>query len=133
MVERSPEIEKRVIRGLSRGVPLAVLCRGEGMPSNRAVRYWQEQDAEFASAIARARDAGWDVIAHRTRRIARGKGESTGDVQRDKLIIDTDLKLLAKWDPKRYGDKTLIGSDPDNPLPAGFQVNLVKPGAPGAG
>jgi hypothetical protein len=38
-----------------------------------------------------------------------------------------DLKLkLAKWDPKRYGDRQLLGSDPDNPLPAGFQVQFVK-------
>lgn len=43
-----------------------------------------------------------------------------------KLRIDTRLKLLAKWDPKRYGDKQLVGSDPDNPLPQGFTVNLVK-------
>ena len=39
------------------------------------------------------------------RRVANGEkakdGEpmlSTGDVQRDKLIVDLDLKLLAKWD-----------------------------------
>ena len=44
-------------------------------------------------------------IAARLREIARGKGESTGDVQRDKLIIETDLKLLAKWSPKEWGDK----------------------------
>lgn len=31
-------------------------------------------------------------------------GDSTGDVRRDRLIVDTDLKLLAKWDPKRYGE-----------------------------
>jgi hypothetical protein len=47
---------------------------------------------------------------------ARGKGDSTGEVQRDKLIVETDLKLLAKWSPKRYGDKVTHSSDPDAPL-----------------
>lgn len=62
---------------------------------------------------------GYDAIADRVRKTARGKieadgGESSGDVQRDKLIIDTDLKLLAKWDPKRYGEKVTqehVGAD----------------------
>jgi hypothetical protein len=60
---------------------------------------------EVSQAIAHARDLGWDAIAHKARATARGSGDSKGDIQRDKLIIDTDLKLLAKWDPKRYGDK----------------------------
>ena len=29
-------------------------------------------------------------------------------VQRDKLASETDLKLLAKWDPKRYGDRMAL-------------------------
>ena len=60
---------------------------------------------------------------NRTRATARAKtaddgGDSSGDVQRDKLIIETDLKLLAKWDPKRYGDLLkLAGSDGTGPVP----------------
>jgi hypothetical protein len=121
MAERSPEIEQRIIEGLSAGTPLAVLCREDGMPSDRAVRYWQEEDEAFASAIARARLDGFDAIAWRARMTARSKteddgGDSSGDVQRDKLIIETDLKLLAKWDPKRYGD-LLKHSGPDGSSP----------------
>ena len=130
MAERSPEIEQKIIKGISHGTPLAVLCRELGV-GRRTVYDWRDADPEFAAHIARARESGYDAIASRTRMTARGKGEeeggdSTGDVQRDKLIIETDLKLLAKWDPKRYGERQLIGSDPENPLPAGFQINLVK-------
>ena len=32
------------------------------------------------------------------------EGISSGDVQRDKLMVETDLKLLACWDP-RYNAK----------------------------
>jgi hypothetical protein len=78
---------------------------------------------EVSAAIARARVIGHDAIAARARQTARGKtddegGDSTGDVQRDKLIIETDLKLLAKWDPKRYGDLIkLSGADGEGPVP----------------
>jgi hypothetical protein len=34
-------------------------------------------------------------------------------VQRAKLRIDTRLKLLSKWDPKRYGEKLALGQADD--------------------
>ena len=94
---------------LAHGEPLVQICREARMPSVMTVWTWTVPGSELALAIARAREVGWDAIAARTRNTARGLGpehggDSTGDVQRDKLIVDTDLKLLAKWDPKRYGD-----------------------------
>lgn len=124
--QQREEAVQRVIDGLRIGKPLTVICRSDGMPDDDTVRRWADENPALAGDIARARDAGHDVIAQRTRETARGEGDSSGDVQRDKLIIDTDLKLLAKWNPKRYGERTLIGSDPENPLPPGFNVNLVK-------
>jgi len=121
MAERSPEIEQRIIEGLSQGIPLAVLCREDGMPYDRAVRYWMEQDEVFASAIACARETGFDVIAADGLKIVDNLDE---DPASRRVRSDYRLKLLAKWDPKRYGDKTLIGSDPENPLPSGFDVRL---------
>lgn len=78
------------------------------MPSRQTVHEWRKGNEEFSLHFARAREDGYDSIAFGLRDTARGKGESTKDVQRDKLIIDTDLKLLSKWDPKRYGDKLEI-------------------------
>lgn len=89
---------------LALGEPMAVICRDIGIP-RRTVNQWRQDDPDIAAQFDEARDDGWDAIAHRTRATARGKGESTKDVQRDKLIIENDHKLLAKWDPRRYGDK----------------------------
>ena len=73
-----------------------------------------------SAAFACARDEGFDAIAADCLDIADDKsgdvkivgGEdnpievcNTEFVQRAKLRIETRLKLLAKWDPKRYGDK----------------------------
>lgn len=90
---------------LGSGEPLAQICRDEGMPSYSSVYAWQQQRQDISEAIARARDEGEDLIAANCRNIARGKEGSSNDVVRDKLIIETDLKLLAKWNPKKYGDK----------------------------
>jgi hypothetical protein len=95
----------------------------------------------FAIAYARARDVGFDVIAleglsaldEEPERVITTSGDDRSEsridaasVQRAKNRFEGRLKLLAKWDPKRYGDKTLIGSDPDNPLASIVLVNLVK-------
>jgi hypothetical protein len=79
-----------------------------------------DKDAEVSRVIARAREDGAQAIAFRARQTARGKkaedgGDSTGDVQRDKLIIETDLKLLSKWD-KRYADRVTHAGDPEAPI-----------------
>jgi hypothetical protein len=33
-----------------------------------------------------------------------------------KLLIETRLKLLAKWNPKKYGDRQILAGDKDNPI-----------------
>jgi hypothetical protein len=109
------DLAQRIVAGLSDGVPLTQICAADDMPTDDTVRDWAKVNAEFAADIARAREAGHDAIAYRARLTARGEGDSTKDVQRDKLIIDTDLKLLAKWNPKRYGDKvSVVGGDKDD-------------------
>lgn len=111
----SAELVESICARLATGEPLAVICRDEGMPDPSTVWDWQQARADVSQGIARARQLGHDAIAARLRETARGKGESTADVQRDKLIIDTDLKLLAKWD-KRYGDRMTLAGDAESPL-----------------
>jgi hypothetical protein len=119
----TPELATEICDRLATGEPLTEICRGDHMPTDRTVRNWMATNTTFSSDIAHARDVGHDAIAARTRKTARGMGEddggdSTGDVQRDKLIIETDLKLLAKWNPRRYGDKHLMvgGGPEDDPI-----------------
>ena len=40
----------------------------------------------------------------------------SGYVQLIKARAEIKLKLLAKWNPKRYGDKVQVGGDPENPF-----------------
>lgn len=127
----SQRILDKIVAALSEGTPLAHVCRQPGMPAARTVSDWIERHPEVSAAIARARDAGEDVIAANLRDVARGnkrKG-STGDVRRDKLIVWTDLQLLSKWNPKKYGDRQqLEHSGPGGgPVETRVTVRFVKP------
>ena len=131
--KRTDEVIKRVIDGLSCGTPLAVICREDGMPSDDTVRAWARDDEALSSEIARAREAGFDAIAVEALAIADDGTRDTIEteqgpimdkewVARSKLRVETRLKLLAKWDPKRYGEKLAIGGDPDG-APIQISVN----------
>lgn len=101
--KRTPEVEAEIIRRISEGEPLAQICREDGMPGLSTVYDWEGKDEAFSGAIARARIAGFDMIAQEALAIA-DDADPDVDVQRSKLRIETRLKLLAKWDPKRYGE-----------------------------
>lgn len=120
--EPVPEnIAAAVCAWLSEGKTLQEFCRQPGMPSRPTIDRWRQHDPAFASEVARARDIGYDVIAEDALRIAdtTEAGETvTEDGKRRetrredmlghrKLRIETRLKLLACWDPRRYGPKAL--------------------------
>lgn len=98
--------------GEESGEPMTIedICRMPGMPPTRTFYGWFDYWPELEPRFRAARKVAMDGVASRMRRTARGKdpehgGDSTNDVQRDKLIVDLDLKLLAKWDTARYGDR----------------------------
>lgn len=114
-------LAKEVCERLSKGEPLAWICRDDHMPAVRTISDWKKAHDAFSADFARARDEGFDAIAASCLEIADDKsgdtrlvGEddrevcNTEFVQRAKLRIETRLKLLAKWDPKRYGDRVAL-------------------------
>jgi hypothetical protein len=84
-----------------------------------------EERQTFREQYARAREEQAECLADEIVGIADGDNEDA-DPQRDKLRVDARKWVAAKLKPKKYGDKQLLGSDPENPLPDGFSIRLVK-------
>lgn len=117
--ERKAEIKDEICNRISDGEPLRVICREPGMPSWRTVYQWKEDDENFSSRFAHARELGFDAIAEDALLIADTPCEGvkyengpmgSKEVREDmlghrKLQIETRLKLLAKWSPKKFGDR----------------------------
>lgn len=101
-----------ILGGLVRGKSLAEICAAPGMPSYDTVYEWQKADAVLDQAVIRARERGYEQIALDTLAISDGlKPVVTADgivlqpdTQRDKLRADVRFRLLAKLDPKRFGE-----------------------------
>jgi hypothetical protein len=98
---------------------MAVICRDIGVPV-KTVNDWRLDDEAIRAQFDEARDLGFDAIAHECLSIA---DDGTNDwttgqrggivldteaVMRSKLRIETRLKLLARWDPRRYGERVQL-------------------------
>lgn len=122
------------------GKTLRAYCRQEGKPCYATVYDWLEADAAQNTRFARARDLGEAQILQECLEIADTPqvGEIITEsadkveikradmIEHRKLRIETRLKLLAKWNPKKYGERTTLAGDPDAPLIADRIANARK-------
>ncbi len=120
----NPAFVDEICDRLAGGEGLNIICADPHLPSEDTVYRRMAKDEAFASRIARAREAQQEFEADNIVKMADAATED--DWQVVKLRIHARQWRAAKLAPKKYGDKTLHGNDPDNPLPEGFSVNLVK-------
>lgn len=110
-------MEEKLLTGIAGGRTLRELCRE--LQVGRATVYSWMKDDDFAHRMAWARAIGFDAIAEEMLEIAddsrndwvmRADAEekdppvrNPDNIARSKLRIDTRLRVLAHWDPRRYG------------------------------
>ena len=126
----TPALADSICAWISSGETLYQWCRDHGI-SHQNVYNWLEAHPDFAASYARARDIGADVIAEQALHIANtpilGETEkisADGGVEitkadmlgHRKLQIETRLKLLAKWHPKKYGDRVELNGPNGGPI-----------------
>ena len=144
----TPEIAQEMCNRLAEGEPLRQICRTEGFPAWQTVYDWMYRDdalgekgVGLSGAIARARELGYDAMAEECLIIADNhqlgmkeittvdaKGNESVSYSREdmlghrKLQIETRLKLLAKFNPKKYGERIALAGDPSSPIKIEAQV-----------
>jgi hypothetical protein len=123
------EVAEQICERIANGEPLRQICRDEGMPAWRTAYDWQTAHPEFAARIAHARELGEEAIAQEcmmiadtpkigTKTTSKATGMETVEadmIEHRRLQIDTRLKLLAKWNPRKWGDKLALGGASDLP------------------
>lgn len=119
----SEEIADLICLRLAQGESLRAICRDNDMPGERTVYSWLFNDEAFQHKYARAREAQAEPHLEDILQIA-DDPELKADDKR--VRIDARKWAMSKLAAKKYGDRTLIGSDPDNPLPTGFDMTFRK-------
>ncbi len=114
---------------LADGESLRSICRDDSMPHVSTVLRWvaHPDRKEFRDQYAHAREVGLEQMADEILEIADETAFDTiatkdgfkADnewIQRSKLRVDARKWILSKQLPKKYGDRTTLAGDPDNPL-----------------
>lgn len=114
----SEEIAGKILERLCSGEPLTKICRDEGMPCAATVFNWEKSQEGFLEKVTRARESAADYMSHEILEIAEETPTCTvsgenwtrtqvdpAGIQRNKLRIDTRIKLMQMLKRKTYGDK----------------------------
>lgn len=119
--EQKAKACEEILAKVQKGLGLKTACDGDDwLPNESTFRFWCDSDPDLSARYARAREDRADVIFEEMIDIADNasndwmerQGEKSagwvlnGDhVQRSKLMIDTRKWMLAKMQPKKYGEK----------------------------
>lgn len=138
----SLELADEICSQLSDGISLRTVCLAENMPGKTTVFRWLRTNEEFRDQYEIAKQECADSYADEIIEIA---DDSTNDymdkqnkdgstyqalnsenIQRSRLRVDARKWIASKLKPKKYGDKTTLAGDLDDPLEHKVTVNLVS-------
>ncbi len=112
----STEMADEICTRLATGESLRKMCRDdERLPSERTVYRWLLAHEDFCQRYARARELQAEPHLEDILEIADDK-ETPSDQKR--VMIDARKWSMSKLAAKKYGERKLLGSDPENPLPS---------------
>lgn len=98
----SPDIAAEVCARIAEGNSLRKVCLADDMPGTTAVFLWLGKHPEFAQQYARACEDRREV---RKEQLLDIPVDADIDPQRGRLLSDNIKWVLAKEEPKKYGDK----------------------------
>ena len=97
-----------------------------GMPNRSTILKWFRDVPEFSTMYARAKEIGFEVLADEIIDLADAEVNTDKDqLRRHQLMIDTRKWLLAKLQPRKYGERVtqeIVGNKEEAPV----QVEVTK-------
>ena len=125
VVVDDPMTMEIVIQRVIDGESLKAIARSWKLPVTRFIKWISDDEkrlAEYEGALRiRADELVYEAV-ERAEGVVGPDGELS-EVARDKLVIDTNLKVAAMWDKQKYGGEKTTGG-------AGINIIINRGGAP---
>lgn len=114
--EYNNAIAEKICARIATGETPKKIAKDGSMPEETTIYKWLAKHDDFVQQYTLARerraDARSDRIDEYKEQVLQGK--IAADVAR--IVIDTEKWQAGKENPKRYGDRTILAGDKDNPL-----------------
>ena len=124
IIKADPFSFEIVIQRVIDGESLKSIAKAWGLPVTRFIKWISDDEkrlAEYEGALRiRADELVYEAV-ERAEGVVGPDGELS-EVARDKLVIDTNLKVAAFWDKTRYGNEKAVGG-------AGINIIINRSGA----
>ena len=122
MVDYSSGLCDKICQYIAEGMSLNAVCKLAGMPHRQTVYEWLMQNRDgFGDKYARAREAQADHFVDEIIEII----DTEPDPARARVRMDGRKWVAGKQAPRKYGDKTTVAGDPENPLTTISRVEYV--------
>lgn len=105
------DCEEEILSRVAAGESLLEVCQDDHMPPYRTAMTWRQRYADFAQKLDEAYEWGQWAQVDAMHSIARGGAFSSGDVQRDRLLIDAMKWKASKINYRRFGDRVDVKVD----------------------
>lgn len=110
--EYKSELGEFVCELIARGASLVTACSKLNL-SYGTVNGWLAKNESFANSYALARERSADYLAEE---IVDLSDDETIPADSRRIRVESRKWIAAKLKPKKYGDKTILSNDPDNPI-----------------
>jgi hypothetical protein len=107
------ELAEAILHRVSEGSSLSDACREERIPESTARQWARDNRCGFGIAYQQARALQLECWSDRIVDTANRTDIEPGD---KRVICDSYKWILSKLRPERYGERLLVGSDPDHPI-----------------
>lgn len=102
--KKTPELIEQVLSRIALGETMTAITKSLDFSTDIWAN-WMKADPNLATAYYDARSIGADAIADDILTIVDTVPLGAVDVAKARLRADVRLRLLAKWQPDKYGDK----------------------------
>jgi len=113
------ELADEICHRLSLGQTMASICNDSHMPDYGTLWRWTRENGDFQEESARARETGTHALADQCIAIA---DDPTLDPADKRIRIDTRIRLIGKWNQKKYGDKIEVEANQSNNIRLSFTI-----------
>jgi hypothetical protein len=105
---RTPEMIEELLERLRLGETLLSICCDPHMPCHSTIHLWMQRDPDLDSAVQSAREVGTHLLYDARIDVALGGALSTGDRQRDELVLKVLDQTAAKRNRAAFGDRISV-------------------------
>lgn len=113
------ELADEICHRLSLGQTMASICNDSHMPDYGTLWRWTRENGDFQDESTRARETGTHALADQCIAIA---DDPMLDPADKRVRIDTRIRLIGKWNQKKYGDKIEVESNQSNNIRLSFTI-----------